>query len=79
MSHINWSLVIGWTLTYLTLGALLLLSLTELIGARVPGFATISEATRLDVAKGDFRLYVAVLSLFLFGALWWTLHVFRHL
>ena len=75
----NWSLVIGWTLTYLTLGALLALSLTELIGDKVPGFQTISSATRDDVAKGDFRLYVAVLSLFLLGALWWTLHIFRKL
>ena len=71
--------ILGWTLTYLTIGALLALSVTELVGARVRGFDTISAATRNAVAKGDFRLYVAVLSLFLLGALWWTLHVFRKL
>lgn len=73
------SMVIGWVLTYLTIGALAALALTEFLGARVPGFHTISDQTRADIAKGDYRLFAAVLFLMLGAAVWWTFHALRGL
>ena len=71
--------LIGWALTYLTIGALAALALTEFIGARVPGFHTISDQTRTDIAKGDYRLFVAVLSLLLLSGIWWCFHALKGL
>jgi hypothetical protein len=65
----------GVVLTAVVLIVLLALSATEYIGARVPGFLTISDATRDDVASGDYRLFIAVLALFILGALWWVIHI----
>lgn len=71
--------VIGWVLTYLTIAALTALALTELLGARVPGFHTISDQTRADIAHGDYRLFIAVLTLLLMAAIWWCFHALRGL
>ncbi len=73
-----WQLV-GEVLTMLVVLVLAVTAVTEFIGARVPGFLTISDATRLDVARGDYRLFVAVLAAFLVGALWWALHILLRL
>ena len=69
---------LGVVLTYTTILALALLALTEVIGARVPGFVTISEATREDVQNGDYRLFIAVLALYALSAIWWAFHILKH-
>ena len=70
---------LGVILTYSTIAALAALALTEIIGARVPGFVTISEATRERVSQGDYSLFIAVLALFLLAAGWWAFHVLLRL
>ena len=65
----------GELLTAIVLIVLISLAATEYVGARVPGFVTISDATREDVARGDFRLFVVVLLLFLLGGCWWAIHI----
>lgn len=66
-------------MTALVLGALIVLALTEFLGARVPGFWTISETARTEAAHGDYRVFLLVLAIFLLGGLWWSLHVLEHL
>ena len=61
--------------TALVLITLVSLAATEYLGARVPGFHTISDMARTCAAKGDYRLFVFVLLLFLFGGAWWTIHI----
>lgn len=61
--------------TALVLIALVSLAATEYLGARVPGFHTISDTARMYAAKGDYRLFVAVLLLFCLGACWWGIHI----
>lgn len=70
---------IGVVLTYTTIAALAALALAEVIGSRVPGFVTISEATREDVMHGDYRLFIAVLALFTLAAVWWAFHILARL
>jgi len=61
--------------TALVLIALVSLAATEYLGARVPGFHTISDTARMYAAKGDYRLFVGVLLLFLLGGCWWAIHI----
>lgn len=74
LQHALWQLF-GTILTAVVLVVLIALSATEYIGARVPGFHTISDATRDYVAKGDYRLFVGVLALFVIGTIWWCIHI----
>jgi hypothetical protein len=69
------SQLIAELVTALVLIALISLAATEYMGARVPGFHTISDPARAQAAMGDYRLFVGVLLLFLLGGCWWTLHI----
>ena len=71
--------LVGEALTAVVLIVLIALAVTEYIGARVPGFMTISDAARVDVAKGDYRLFTAMLVLFALSAIWWCFHVLLRL
>lgn len=66
-------------MTAAVLGGLIVLALTEFLGARVPGFWTISEAARAGARVGDYRVFLYVLAMFCLGGLWWSLHVLEHL
>jgi hypothetical protein len=65
----------GELLTTVVLIVLFALAITEYIGARVPGFMTISDAARAYVTRGDYRLFLAVLAMFLLASGWWCIHV----
>lgn len=69
----------GELLTATVLIVLIALAATEYIGARVPGFVTISDAARLYADKGDYRLFGAVMALFCLGAVWWAIHILGRL
>lgn len=66
-------------ITAVVLAVLIVLALTEFLGARVTGFWTISEAARFGVAHHDYRVFLLVLAMFQLGGLWWALHVLLHL
>jgi hypothetical protein len=73
-----WALF-GELLTATVLIVLVALAATEYIGARVPGFTTISEAARRYAEHGDYRLFVAVLLLMVLSAVWWIFHILLRL
>jgi hypothetical protein len=54
--------------TALVLIALVSLAATEYVGARVPGFHTISDTARAYAAEGDYLLV-------LLGGCWWAIHI----
>lgn len=62
-------------MTALVLASVIVLALTEFLGARIPGFTTISDATRAEASHGDYRLFFLVLAIFLLGGLWWAAHI----
>ena len=70
---------IGYFLTVLVITSLASLAIVEFIGARLPGFHTISDSARADIAAGDYRLFLLVLALFLLGGLWWAVHILGRL
>lgn len=69
----------GYILTVLVITSLASLAIVEFLGARIPGFHTISDTTRADIAAGDYRLFLFVLALFLLGGLWWSIHILARL